>query len=374
MPRRGENIYKRKDGRWEGRYICAYGEDGRAKYASVYGKTYAQVKDKLEAGKTRQRKKPQSRCQLTIHELMDLWLLDRSEKVKTSSYYNYIALTNRHIRPRLGGILVRTLTAQKLEGYLADLKHSGRKDGKGGLSSKTIGDIFFVLKSALKLAAKKYGYQDLDGVLEVEVPTAVRKKVETFAEFETKRLSDALLKNWNLKTASIFLCQNTGIRLGELCGLRWGDLNTNENTLKISRTVQRVHMGSGTKLMVQTPKSLSSERTIPLPTKLIRMLLSLRKEAGEKDYILSGKSCPMDPRTVQYRFARFLKKENITQRNFHVLRHSFATRCMEKGMDVKSLSEILGHSDVRITMQVYVHPSMAQKRQYMQNVSTMKFA
>ena len=82
----------------------------------------------------------------------------------------------------------------------------------------------------------------------------------------------------------------------------------------------------------------------------------------------------MDPRTVQYRFARFLKRESITQRNFHVLRHSFATRCIEKGMDVKSLSEILGHSDVRITMQFYVHPSMAQKRQYMQNVSTVKFA
>lgn len=374
MPRRGENIYKRKDGRWEGRYICGYREDGRAKYASVYGKTYAQVKDKLEVEKARQRKKPQSKCQLTIHELMDLWLLDRSEKVKTSSYYNYIALTNRHIRPRLGGILVRTLTAQKLEGYLADLKRIGRKDGKGGLSPKTIGDIFFVLKSALKLAARKFGYQDMNGVLEVEVPTAVRKKVETFGEFETKRLSDALLKNWNLKNASIFLCLNTGIRLGELCGLRWGDLNLNENTIKISRTVQRVHLGKGTKLMVQPPKSLSSERTIPLPTKLIGMILSLQKEAGEKDYILSGRSNPMDPRTVQYRFARFLKRESITQRNFHVLRHSFATRCIEKGMDVKSLSEILGHSDVRITMQLYVHPSMAQKRQYMQNVSTVKFA
>lgn len=374
MPRRGENIYKRKDGRWEGRYICSYREDGRAKYASVYGKTYGQVKDKLAASKAMQRKKPQSSCPLTVNELMDLWLLDRGEKVKDSSYYNYISLTNRYIRPRLGAVLVRTLSAKKMEKYLADIRHSGRKDGRGGLSPKTVSDVLFVVKSALKLAIRKFGFTDSDGIMEVKAPAVVRRKIETFGEFETKRISDALLKNWNLKNAGIFLCLNTGIRLGELCGLRWGDVNSNENTMKIARTVQRVYLGKGTKMIVQTPKSISSERVIPLHPELIRMLQELRGQEQDNDYILSRKSKPLDPRTVQYRFRSFLKRENIGRRNFHVLRHSFATRCIEKGMDVKSLSEILGHSDVRITMQLYVHPSMAQKRQYMQNVSTVKFA
>ena len=374
MSRRGENIYKRKDGRWEGRYICGHREDGRAKYASVYGKTYTQVKEKLEAGKAMQRKMPQSQCVLTVHELLDQWLLERSGQVKASSYCHYTALANRHIRPRLGNVPVRTLSCEKLERFLSALKQSGRRDGKGGLSAKTIGDILFVLKSALKLAVRKYGYHDSEGILEMKAPAVTRKKVETFGEFETKRLSDALLKNWNLKNASIFLCLNTGIRLGELCGLRWGDLNPNDNTIKISRTIQRIHLEKGTKLIVQTPKSVSSERIIPLHPKLVRMILSLQKEAGEKAYILSGNTHPMDPRTVQYRFTRFLKNLNITHRNFHVLRHSFATRCIEKGMDVKALSELLGHSAVNITMQLYVHPSMQQKRQYMQAVSTVKFA
>ena len=374
MPRRGENIYKRKDGRWEGRYICAYRENGRAKYASVYGKTYGQVKDKLTASKALQRKKPQSSCPLTVNELMDLWLLDRGEKVKDSSYYNYIALTNRHIRPRLGTVLVRTLSAQKLEKYLSDIRYHGRKDGKGGLSPKTVSDVLFVVKSALKLAIRKFGYTDSDGIMEVKAPAVVRRKIETFGEFETKRISDALLKNWNLKNAGIFLCLNTGIRLGELCGLRWGDVNLNENTLKIARTVQRIHLGKGTKMIVQTPKSISSERVIPLHPKLIRMLQELRGQEQDNDYILSRSSKPLDPRTVQYRFCSFLKRENIEKRNFHVLRHSFATRCIEKGMDVKALSEILGHSNVKTTMQLYVHPSMSQKRQYMQAVSTAKFA
>ena len=374
MPRRGENIYKRKDGRWEGRYICAYRENGRAKYASVYGKTYGQVKDKLTASKAMQRKKPQSSCPLTVNELMDLWLLDRGEKVKDSSYYNYIALTNRHIRPRLGTVLVRTLSARKLEQYLADIRHCGRKDGRGGLSPKTVSDVLFVVKSALKLAIRKFGYTDSDGIMEVKAPAVVRRKIETFGEFETKRISDALLKNWNLKNAGIFICLNTGIRLGELCGLRWGDVNLNENTLKIARTVQRIHLGKGTKMIVQTPKSISSERVIPLHPELIRMLQELRGQEQDNDYILSRSSKPLDPRTVQYRFRSFLKRENIEKRNFHVLRHSFATRCIEKGMDIKALSEILGHSNVKTTMQLYVHPSMSQKRQYMQAVSTAKFA
>ena len=361
MPRRGENIYKRKDGRWEGRYISSYKEDGHAKYSSVYGKTYAEVRQKLSDKKANQKNlKPSTK--ITVGELMDLWLEDRRNSVKASTHACYTALVERHIRPFLGSCALHELTSMKLEEYLSMMYHAGRADQNGGLSAKTICDILFVIKSAMKLAKKQCGFMDIDGVMDVKAPSVARRRVETFGINETKRMSELLLSNWDINHASIFLCLNTGIRLGELCGLRWSDLNIQENELRIARTVQRIREGDGSDLVVQSPKSISSERIIPIQWELIEMLLTLRRFAMDDAYILTGNSIPMDPRTVQYRFRNFLERNNFPVRNFHVLRHSFASRCIEQGMDVKCLSEILGHANIKTTMQLYVHPSMSKKR------------
>ena len=184
-------------------------------------------------------------------------------------------------------------------------------------------------------------------------------------------MSNILLANWNLENASVFLTLNTGIRLGELCALKWSDLDEQENELRIRRTVLRLKKGSKTQLVIQTPKSEQSRRDLPLQPELVELLAKLRNSAPDDSYLFSGGTKPVDPRTVQYRFRRFLSRYHLSIHNFHVLRHSFASRCIEKGMDAKCLSEILGHANIKTTLQLYVHPSMAQKRSGMQMVSTL---
>ena len=371
MPRRGENIYKRKDGRWEGRYIQSYKENGSAKYASVYGHTYTEVREKLTVQKSLCRNRQKQTCKLTVGELVTLWLEDRYSQIKRSSYACYAAMVERHILPMLGSMPAKDITAEHLEQYLRELKKTGRCDHRGGLSAKTVADIFFVLKSTLKLARRKYGFQDYHGVMEVKGPTIPRRRIEVFTEKEVKKMSQILLADWNKNHATLFLALNTGIRLGELCGLRWGDLDTEDNSIRIARAVQRIRMESRTRLVVQTPKTDSSQRIIPLHPQLMEKLLELRNTEDPKAYILSSANHPMDPRTIQYRFRKFLKDHKLTLRNFHVLRHSFASRCIEHGMDVKCLSEILGHANIKTTMQLYVHPSMAKKRDYLYAVCTI---
>ena len=152
------------------------------------------------------------------------------------------------------------------------------------------------------------------------------------------------------------------MRLGELCALKWTDIDFENRTVTVNRTVQRLAVGdqvSKTVLMETDPKSESSRRTIPLTAPILERLLNLKED---KPYVFGGEK-PQDPRTLQYGFKRLLKEAQVEERNFHILRHAFATNCIENGMDAKALSEILGHSDVKITLNRYVHPTMDTKRE-----------
>lgn len=161
----------------------------------------------------------------------------------------------------------------------------------------------------------------------------------------------------------------TGIRLGEVCALRWSDVDFTSGLLHIRRTAYRINYGGRTELVTQTPKTDNSLQTIPLTAKMLSILRSFR--AGENDYLFTGSDKPMEPRTLQYRFQKFLKELGISSRNFHILRHSFATRCIDCGMDIKSLPEILGHANVQVTLQMYVHPSMDSKRSALEAASVL---
>lgn len=367
MPRRGENIYRRKDGRWEGRYICGYHENGRASYRSVYGKSYTAVKEKLEQEKEKARKGLLQGCGLTVQELMELWL--NSRRVKASSYARYHALIQGHILPQLGKYAVRSLTANQLERFVKQLLESGRSDGRGGLSPKTVSDTLAAVKSALKLAQKSYGFVDLNSVQGVTGPKPVPHRVETFSDHEAAKLTDALVHDGSRSAVSILLCLNTGLRLGELCGLRWSDLNRLDHTLHIRRTAQRIRDKEQTRLITQPPKSEASDRIIPVQPELVRLLTAF--DDGHDSYILTGTEQPMEPRTMQYRFRRLLQSNGLPQHSFHVLRHTFATRCAAVGGDAKCLSEILGHANVRITLQLYVHPCLEHKRACVNAASTL---
>ncbi|MCI8525300.1 MAG: site-specific integrase [Oscillospiraceae bacterium] len=365
MARKGENIYKRRDGRWEGRYLCGRKPDGRARYASVYGKSYTEVRERLRPLRAAEAAKL-PRCPLTVPALFLGWLEAKRSQIKPSSFARYEMLVRRHILPALGAAQVRTLTAQKLRGFVDGLLRDGRLDGRGGLSPKTVGDIAAVCKSALRLARRQYALAP--DLLEFSAPPVRRRPAEVLSEQESAQLTRAALAGWDLQSAAYLLCLNTGLRLGEVCALKWSDLDLAGGVLRVSRTAIRLKGG----LTVQTPKTAASARTIPLTAQMLSLLAQRRGGAAADAYLLTGRTDrPMEPRTVQYRFHRFLRQNGLKDRNFHTLRHSFATRCMACGADAKLLSEILGHSSVRTTLQLYVHPSLAQKRACLAAASTL---
>ena len=166
----------------------------------------------------------------------------------------------------------------------------------------------------------------------------------------------------------ILLVLNTGLRLGEVCALRRNDIDYHSGVLRIERSAARVRDASGTHLVVQSPKSSSSVRLVAIPNDMLELLKTTTQNIQKDNYLLTNTDTPMEPRTLQYRYRKLLERCGIRYRNFHAMRHTYATRCMENGVDIKSLSELLGHADVRTTLQTYIHSSLAHKRQVVQSI------
>lgn len=350
MPRRSENIYKRKDGRWEGRFKSGYNADGKARYRSVYGKTYTEVRIKLSSLKA-ESKQYGAVCRLTVKELFEEWMSAISFKVKKSTYANYRMKADVHILPVFGKVQYEKLTAKMLHDFIAQKLRSG-------LSAKYVSDIVIVLKSMAKYTSRLRNLRNpFDGVILPKSNT--KKEPQLFSEVQQERLVRHLIHNQDSTKLCILLSFYTGLRIGELCALRWSDIDFEKNILTVRRTVQRIRTGNSTKLHVDVPKSRSSQRSIPIPDFLMKQLRKFRS-SGEC-YILSGSIKVTDPRTMQYRFKAILRKAGLPSINFHALRHMFATNCIRLGFDVKTLSELLGHSSVETTLNRYVHSSMERK-------------
>ena len=239
MPRRGENIYKRKDGRWEGRYIADRKPDGKAVYRSIYGTSYAQVRERLVAKRQETHKRQIGSCKLTVNELLALWQAENSQ-IKATSRERYRALIELHIQPELGARKVRELNEEVLDAFVRKKLKSGRLDGRGGLAPKTVRDICIVMKSALKLAKRKYRYSGDGGI---NAPAIRQKQVEFFSQLESQRITAAVLKKLDRSSLGYLLCLETGLRLGEVCALRWSDIDLAEGVLRVQRTVYRINYG-----------------------------------------------------------------------------------------------------------------------------------
>lgn len=365
MPKTGENIYKRKDGRWEARFISGRKPDGCAKYTSVYARTYAAAKAKLEERKRMVVPPPVVNCRLTVAELF-AWYLAQAE-IKPSTRARYVFLIDHHILPYLGSVFVPALTAAQLTDFLNQKKQHGRLRG-GGLSAKSVRDIVVLIKAALRLASAEYHFYC--DALNTKLPTAKQRKIEPFSSGELAQLGKALLPSGNHKDVGILLSANGGLRLGEVCALRVSDIDFQNGTVSIERAVQRVRQNGKTKLIIQTPKSEKSVRVIPLPNDMMTYLKKAVSGLSQNAYILTGRTDkPMEPRTYQYYFESVLRQCGIRKRSYHTLRHTYATRCIENGIDVKSVSEMLGHADVTTTLRLYVHPSLDSKRQAIQKIS-----
>lgn len=375
MPRKGENIYKRKDGRWEGRYIKGRTSDGKAQYGYLYAKTYREVKAKrrcfLDALQTPALAGPQTCHDVTVGEVSEGWFLSIRPQLKESTRVKYQNLLKSYLLPTLGELPLTRLTHNCIEAYCNELLLKGGAKGKG-LSAKTVSDVLILLRSILRFAAER-GYAPACDARSIQIKIQP-KEMRVFNRTEQSRLCQYLYANLNAPNLGILICLFTGLRLGEICALRWEDISLSERTIHVHQTMQRIQTGCAagprTKVIVTTPKSPCSIRTIPLPDDIAAVIAGVRSSAI--GYFLTGREDQsIEPRTMQNHFKRVLNACAIDTANYHTLRHTFATRCVELGFDVKTLSEILGHASINITMNRYVHPSMELKRENMQRLSVL---
>jgi integrase len=306
------------------------------------------------------------RKKLTLKEIGDLWLQSKKLNVKESSYCNYKRNLEDHIYPVIGDLKYSLITKQQLNDFVEYLMVSGRKDGKGGLSKGTVKDIVTLLKSVSKFAYQEYGLQN---VCEGFKASKIKKnEIQVLSNIERKKLETYLLSNVNLSNICTLLSLYTGLRIGEVCGLKWEDIDFKKGCISVNKTVERISLGNGkTKVVVGDPKTESSIRKVYVPTFIIELLKDHKKSSDL--FVLSGKQNPTEPRTLQYRFEKILKSAGIREMKFHSLRHTYATICIEKGVDIKTLSELLGHSDVKITLNTYVHSSDKLKRKYVKRLT-----
>lgn len=375
MPRRGDNIRKRKDGRWEGRYRNKIDCSGKTKYKSVYGKTYKEVKEKLALALANSNKDSnnQDNSYISFSKVLEIWVENNKVRQKAATINRYKNLIDTHIIPELGNYDVKDITASVVNSFLARKLKSGRIDGNGGLSNSYVKSIMLIIKSALKFASDEGMCAPLKSP--IFKPNIETRDLCILNYDEQKILENYLLKNTNETTVGVLLSLHTGLRIGEVCALTWNDIDLNNRIIHVRHTISRIRESNiesknQTKLILDSPKTKTSKRDIPLSTFLFDVLQTVKRMA-KSVFVVSNKPSFVSPRTYEYRYHKILKNCNVSAINFHALRHTFATRCIESGVDVKSLSEILGHSNVSITLNTYVHSSMEFKRIQIEKVSVL---
>ena len=282
-------------------------------------------------------------------DVLNNWLIERKIFLKYSTYTNYYNIIHNHIMPYLGDYNIKSLNNNILQQFILQQLENGRADNQCGISYKYAKDIITVLKLTL------------DFQIQIQLPYHPPKQIQIFDKEHQIKLINYLQSQINHKNFGILLCIHTGLRIGELCALKWSDININAKMLSINKTMIRTYTKEdGSKLNITPPKTRSSIRNIPLNSWIMQYAILLQ---GQNDhYILTNKDKPIEPNKYRLYYNRVLKDLKLPHLTFHALRHTFATRCIECGCDYKSLSELLGHSNVSITMNIYVHPQMELKR------------
>ena len=356
MEKTGITITKRKDGRYVGKFIADYTDNGKTQYQYVYGKTYEEAESKVLIGREIASRYLSDRY-IKVGKVYREWLNAVVNRVKESTLANYRNKFEKHILPEFGDIPCADLTAGRINAFI-------NKKLADGLSASYVRDIFTIFKTMLKYAQEEYGFKL--SLKNVVLPKAERKQVEKISDTEQKKLVSYLKANMSLTAFGILLSLFMGLRIGELCGLKWEDVDFQNKILHIRRTVQRISSANGnrkTKIVISAPKSATSFREIAIPDALMKYFEMFRSEANH--FILSGTDKPVEPRTMQYRYKKILQSAEVENHNYHKLRHTFATNSAEKGFNVKALSAVLGHSSVTLTLNRYIHPDRTYERRLM---------
>ncbi|MBQ8955027.1 MAG: site-specific integrase [Clostridia bacterium] len=364
MCRMGENIYKRKDGRYEGRYVIGRRPEGGTHFGYIYGRRYADVKCRLLILKAEAAAASGASARggnTLFQSWSQHWLEEtlRSE-VKESSYQKYMSILEKHLNPHLGRFRLRDIRKEMVQDVVEEL------EGKG-LAEATVRNIFKVLNKALQCARKERLIDEnpCEGVI-IHRRQLHEQRVLTQSEQRDVR------KNTGQKDLPLLLGLYTGMRLGEVCALKWEDIDFAEHTITIRRTAQRVsHQGGAAKtvLMVGSPKTYTSCRVLPVPEFIMKLLSQWMAGRPQTGYVFGKGNCPAEPRGVQRRSKSRLRALGLDGVHFHSLRHTFATRLLEMKIDVKTVSKLLGHSSAKTTLDIYAHSLMGERRKAIEKLA-----
>ena len=277
----------------------------------------------------------------SFEEIVVLWQADKKQYVKRSTYSAYSLLIANHLLPAFTGIndvteiLVQDFVFRKLE---------------QGLSQKSIKDILIVLKMILRYGVKQ-GYLE-HREIDVKFPTErERQEVEVLSRNNQKHIMEYVQSHFTFMNLGVYICLCAGLRIGEVCALLWDDIDVENGVINVSKTIQRIYVIEGgekhTEVIIDTPKSKNSIREIPIARDLLKMIKPFKKVVNGRFYVLTNSSQPTEPRTYRNYYKRLMKELDMPKLKFHGLRHSFATRCIESRCDYKTVSVLLGHSNIQ---------------------------
>ena len=291
------------------------------------------------------------------------WLLEKKDYIKESTYANYSNNIFNHIIPKLGNYYLNELNHKVIQDFLLELSKNGRKDNNGGLAEKTIKDITIIIKGSIKKGINEDKIKHIE--LTFNYPKDNKEnKLYVLTKREQNKITNYVLENINSRNIGLLISLYSGIRIGELCALKWEDVDFKKNCLTINKTIQRVYIKDKdkniSKVIITTPKTKNANREIPINKDFLEILKKVKSD--KEHYILTGNERYIEPRTYRKYFNKILDELKIKHFNFHSLRHTFATNCISLGVDYKTVSELLGHANVNITLNLYVHPRYSQKK------------
>ena len=383
------SIYKRKDGLWAAEYF-----DNSGKRRQLYGKSQQIVREKLkEAIKQSDSGLSMDKNKITLAQWLTEWLEVYAKPMcREGTFDIYWRQINQHIIPAFPKVLLKDFRPDMLQKFFNEKAVSGRLDGQeGGLSTKYLNHMKVVLSGALKQAVENEIIQT-NITKKVKLPPVKRPNIPVLTRDEQKRLEQAALNDANLLSFAFVLDLYTGMRIGELLALRISDIDFEKQEIHVTKQRSRIHLHDGseekTKLIEREPKTAKGKRTIPLTDDIVNLLqgyLSDRakyikkmryfweKNAGQpwvdNDYLfINEKGGPTERSSIRVILIRLLDEANAKHINLHALRHTFATRCLENGFDIRTLADILGHADVSETLNTYVHAMEDQKRANMEKL------
>ena len=285
--------------------------------------------------------------------------------VKMRTYERYKLIVEQHIKDKIGDMELNKLSPLVLQSFITGLLQNGNKKTGNGLSANSVNAVISVIQSSLK-TAHMLGLTAEYTADKLKRPKLTEKPVECFTITEQKQIEKAVMNGKKDKLYGILLCLYSGLRIGELIALQWSDIDLTKGILTVSKSCHDSKDG----LIIDAPKTVSSRRVIPLPKQLLPILKSIKKKSAAP-FVVSAKGRAVSVRSYQRSFELLLKRLNIPHKGFHSLRHTFATRALECGMDVKTLSEILGHKNPTVTLNRYAHSLMEHKADMMNRLGKL---